>query len=198
MMRNLSDGYMQGIGHGSGWWAVYTRHHHEHAIKDILVAKGLDVFLPTFGSPRQWKDRRKIVSMPLFPCYLFVREYADGRLPILTTPGVHMILTRGERFAIIPDDDIQNIKRAAEEPSRVEPHPYLHCGERVRVVRGPMQGVSGILLRRKGNCRLVVSVELLAQSAAIEVGDTDLAPMESDRPPGLYADHGFALSHQVA
>ena len=80
-------------------------------------------------------------------------------------------------MAVVPDGDIQNIKRAVEAALPIEPHPFLRCGETVRVVRGPMQGVSGILLRRKNDLRLVVSVELLAQSAAIEVGSQDLEPV---------------------
>ena len=161
----------------AGWWAIYTRHQHEHIVRDLLGAKGLEAFLPTCDITRQWKDRKKIVNMPLFPGYLFVRPQPDARLRIITTPGVHMILTRGEQMAVVPDGDIQNIKRAVEAALPIEPHPFLRCGETVRVVRGPMQGVSGILLRRKNDLRLVVGVELLAQSAAIEVGSQDLEPV---------------------
>jgi transcription antitermination factor NusG len=160
-----------------GWWAVYTRHHHEQTVTRMLTAKGLDVFLPTFETPRQWKDRKKIISMPLFPSYLFVRHSADARLPVLTTPGVHMILTRDGQCAVIPDDEIRAIKQAVQDPSRIKPHQFLNCGEQVRLLRGPLQGVQGILIRKKGACRLVVGVELLNQSAAVEVNSVDVEPL---------------------
>jgi len=162
-----------------GWWVIYTRHHHEHSVADLLRAKGLDVFLPSFECSREWKDRRKVMSMPLFPCYLFVRESDNGRLPIVTTPGVHAILSHGVHCAVVPDDEIQVIHTTVQAPSRIKPHSYLNYGERVRVIRGPMRGVGGIFLRRKANCRLIVSVELLKQSVAVEVGAEDVEPVES-------------------
>lgn len=161
-----------------GWWAVYTRHHHEESARKILEGKGLDVFLPVFETVRQWKDRKKRVLMPLFPCYLFVRATPTaGRLPVLTTPGVNLIITHGEQCVIISDDEIRSIRQTAQDPTRIEPHPYLAFGERVRVVRGAMAGVEGILVRKKGPCRLVVSVDLLNQSAAVEVNENDVAPV---------------------
>src|SRR6476469_7397799 len=95
---------------GSHWWAVYTRHQHERSIEEILLAKGFEVFLPLYESTRRWKDRRKVIALPLFPCYVFVRGGLDRRLQVLTTPGVHMILSRGERIATIPEDEIEAIR----------------------------------------------------------------------------------------
>ena len=92
----------------------------------------------------------------------------DRRLQVLTTPGVHMILSRGERIATIPEDEIEAIRKTIEGPFRVEPHPFLRCGERVRVVRGSLEGVEGVLIRKKNLYRLVLSVEMLAQSVAVE------------------------------
>ena len=114
----------------SAWWAVYTRHQHEKAVAEMLSAKGFDVFLPLYESSRRWKDRRKVLSLPLFPCYLFVRGGIDRRLQVVTTPGVHMILYRGQHVAIVPDSEIEAIQRATEGPLRVEPHPFLNaaCG----------------------------------------------------------------------
>src|ERR1700677_1882147 len=113
---------------GSHWWAVYTRHQHEKVVADTLSAKGFEVFLPLYESTRRWKVMRMVVSLPLFPCYLFVRGGLDRRLQVLTTPGIYMILYRGEEVAIIPDQEIEAIQRAVDGPSSVEPHPYLKCG----------------------------------------------------------------------
>jgi transcription antitermination factor NusG len=159
------------------WSAVYTRHQHERSIAEMLEAKGFEVFLPLYESTRRWKDRRKLLSLPLFPCYVFVRGAHERRLPVLTTPGVHMIISRGERVATVPDEEIEAIRRTVEGPFSVEPHPFLRCGERVRVVRGSLEGVEGVLTRKKNLYRLVLSVEMLAQSVAVEIDALDVVPV---------------------
>jgi transcription antitermination factor NusG len=164
------------------WWALYTRHQHEKVVAEMLSTKGFEVFLPLYESTRKWKDRRKILSLPLFPCYVFVRGGLDRRLQIVSTPGVHMILTRGEHVALIPETEIEAIQRAVEGPLRVEPHPFLRCGTRVRVVRGALEGVEGILTRKKNLYRLVLSVDMLAQSVAIEVNACDVEPVGPGGP----------------
>ena len=143
----------------------------------MLEAKGFEVFLPLYDSTRKWKDRRKVLSLPLFPCYVFVRGAIERRLPVLTTPGVHMIISRGERVATVPDNEIEAIRRTVDGHFRVEPHPFLRCGERVRVVRGSLEGVEGVLTRKKNLYRLVLSVEMLAQSVAVEIDAMDVVPV---------------------
>jgi len=122
----------------SPWWALYTRHQHEKTVAGMLSAKGFEVFLPLYDSVRRWNDRKMLLSLPLFPCYVFVRGGLNRRLQVVTTPGVHMILSRGEHFATIPDDEIQAIRKSVSGDFRVEPHPFLKCGERVRVTRGSL------------------------------------------------------------
>jgi transcription antitermination factor NusG len=161
----------------AAWCAVYTRHQHEKSIGEMLRAKGFEVFLPLYESTRRWKDRRKILSLPLFPCYVFVRGAHERRLPVLTTPGVHMIISRGERVATVPDEEIEAIRKAVEGPLSVEPHPFLRCGERVRVMRGSLEGVEGVLTRKKNLYRLVLSVEMLAQSVSVEIDALDVVPL---------------------
>jgi transcription antitermination factor NusG len=159
------------------WCAIYTRHQHEKTVSEMLEAKGFEVFLPLYESTRKWKDRRKVLSLPLFPCYVFVRGAIERRLPVLTTPGVHMIISRGERVATVPEDEIDAIRRTVDGHFRVEPHPFLRCGERVRVVRGSLEGVEGVLTRKKNLYRLVLSVEMLAQSVAVEIDAMDVVPV---------------------
>ena len=169
------------------WWALYTRHQHEKTVSDILTAKGFEVFLPLYDSVRRWKDRKKVLSLPLFPCYVFVRGDLHRRLHVVTTPGVHMVLRRGEQVAIIPDLEIEAIQRAVNGRLAVEPHPFLQCGDRVRVKRGSLEGVQGILVRKKGLHRLVLSVDMLAQSVAVEIDVIDVEPLA----PGVSAAAGI-------
>jgi DNA-binding response OmpR family regulator len=193
----------------SAWWALYTSYRHEKAVARMLQTKGFDAFLPLYQSLRRWTDRHKMLSLPLFPGYVFVRGGLNRRLEVVTTPGVQMILFYGERVAIIREVEIQAIRKRLDGPYHAEPHPYLKCGERVRVKRGSLKGIEGILVRKKNLYRLVLSVDLLARSVAVEIDATDLEPMDSRAgvakfPPGQVADIGISdekslpTAHQLA
>ena len=101
------------------WWVLYTRHQHEKKVADMLSTKGFEVFLPQYESVRRWKDRNKTLALPLFPCYVFVRGGLDRRLQVVTTPGVYMVLLHGEQVAIVPEPEIEAIRRAVEGPYRI-------------------------------------------------------------------------------
>lgn len=176
----------------SDWWALYTRHQHEKTVADMLSAKGFEVFLPLYESMRRWKDRSKVLTLPLFPCYVFVRGGLNRRLQVVTTPGIHMILTHGDRVAIIPETEIQAIQKVVTGNFRVEPHPFLKCGERVRVTRGSLEGVEGVLTRKKNLYRLVLSVDMMAQSVAVEIDATDVEPITEKCFSGLLPTKQFA------
>jgi len=173
---------------GAPWCAVYTRHQHEKSISEMLEGKGFEVFLPLYESTRRWKDRQKILSLPLFPCYVFVRGAHERRLPVLTTPGVHMIISCGERVVTVPELEIEAIRRAIEGQVKMEPHPFLRCGERVRVVRGSLEGVEGVLTRKKNLYRLVLSVDMLAQSVSVEIDALDVVPVIQRSVVALYPE----------
>lgn len=159
------------------WWVLYTRHQHEKVVAETLSGKGYEVFLPLYESVRRWKDRRKLLSLPLFPGYVFVRGAIDRRLGIVSTPGVHMILTRGDGTAVIPEEEIEAIRRTLDAKFLVEPHPFLNTGDRVRVKRGALEGIEGILVRKKNVFRLILSVEMLAQSVCVEIDATEVDPV---------------------
>jgi len=177
----------------NSWWAIYTRHQHEKAVAQVLSTKGFETFLPLYDSVRRWKDRSKSLSLPLLPCYVFLRGGMTRRLHVLTTPGVHAILCSGEKIAEIPDEEIDAIRRVVNGPSRVEPHPFLRCGERVRVTRGTLEGVYGVLVRKKSLYRLVLSVEMLAQSVSVEIDASDVEPAKGTGSTSRFAvaNNGF-------
>lgn len=156
----------------SCWHAVYTRHQHEKIIARNLESKGFEIFLPLYAAARNWTDRVKIVTLPLFPCYVFLRGDLSRRLAIVTTPGIHAIVTSANEPASIPAAEIENIRQAIGNGARIEPHPFLKCGDVVRVKCGPLAGVQGVLVRKKNVYRLVLSVEMLGKSAAFEVDAT--------------------------
>jgi transcription antitermination factor NusG len=161
------------------WYAVCTRHQHEKTAARILEYKEFEVFLPLYKARHRWKDRFKEVYVPLFPGYLFVREELRRWLAIITTPGVSSIVSCGGQPAAIPFSEIEGVRRIVESTLRVEPHPFLKSGDWVRVKYGPIAGVEGILLRKKNVARLVLSVEMLGKSAAVEVDATDVERISS-------------------
>lgn len=171
------------------WYAVCTRHQHERVAARILEYKNFEVFLPFYEARHRWHDRVKEISIPLFPGYLFVREGFGRWLPILTTAGVSSIVSFGGRPAPIPSSEIQGIRRIVESTLRVEPCPFLRSGDWVRVKYGPIAGVEGILLRKKNIARLVLSVEILGKSAAVEVDVTHVEPIPA-KPSDLLLTSG--------
>lgn len=154
---------------GTLWFAVHTRHQHEKTIAGILESKGFEVFLPLYSEIRQWRDRLKRVELPLFSCYVFLRGDLDRRLAILTTPGVHGLVASAGRLAGIPEFEIEAVREVVMSRVKVEPYPYLRCGDRVRVKTGALSGLEGFLVRKKAQTRLVISVSLLERSVAAEV-----------------------------
>jgi transcription antitermination factor NusG len=159
------------------WHAIFTRHQHEKAVASALSCKGHEVYLPLYVSARRWQDRIKRLSLPLFPGYVFVREGLDRQFQIVTTPGVISVVGWGGRPAIVPQDQLNAVRRIVEGRYPVEACRYLECGDRVRVKAGPLAGVEGILTRKKGLTRLVVSMDLLGRSAAVEIDHSNVEPI---------------------
>ena len=155
----------------SNWYALFTRHQHEKSVAFALSNKNHEVYLPLYRSVRRWQDRAKALWLPLFPCYVFIREGMDRQLQILTTPGLIHIVKWGGRPAIVPKAQLDAVRKIVERCPNVETHPYLQSGDRVRVKSGPLTGLEGILTRKKGVARLVVSMEMLGRSAAVEIDE---------------------------
>jgi len=159
------------------WYAVYTKSRHEKSVAEKLEEKRVEVFLPLRKVLRRWKDRRKEISMPLFSGYVFVRVPFTEKLPVLQTPGVVQILSEGNKPVPIPEEQIESIRKLVSSGLKYDPYPYLKEGAQVNVIRGPLQGVAGILLEKRKQHVLVLSVDLIQQSAAlqVDVSDTDAA-----------------------
>lgn len=152
-----------------GWLAIHTRYQHESLAARSLEYKGFEVFLPQYTVVRKWSDRTKELSAPLFPGYVFLRGEPEYQLRILTTPGVLGWVGFAGVPALIPDAEIDAVRQTVERRAHVEPYPFLKCGDWVRVKSGPLEGVEGMLVRSKRQFRLVLSVQLLQKSVAVEV-----------------------------
>jgi transcription antitermination factor NusG len=156
------------------WYALHAKHQHEKSITSILVEKGFEVFCPTYAEVHRWKDRKKEVTLPLFPGYLFLANGLDRKLDVLSTPGVCAIVSFGNTPALVSPSEIEAIRRATLASRTIEPHPFLKEGDKVRLKSGPLAGIEGILQKRKEGYRLVLSVELLGRSVSVEVEQCDI------------------------
>jgi len=157
------------IEHGLSWYAAYTRHQHEKVVANLLVRKGIEVFLPLYPERSRWADRTKVLQKPLFPCYVFLHADLRFRLAILQTPGVHSLVGGNSGPAPIPKEEIEAVRCALESRLLIEPYPFLSVGDWVRVKAGPLVGIEGILVRKKNAERLILSVEMLQKSVAVEL-----------------------------
>jgi transcription antitermination factor NusG len=171
-----SEGTMY-TGSGTKWYAVRTAAGREKAVSGQLANKGYEQFLPMYRTRRQWSDRVKELELPLFPGYLFCRFDVNSRLPILVTPGVTLIVGYGKAPISISDGEIEAVRTVTKSGAAAEPWPFLEAGQRVRIQDGSLGGLEGLLLQVKNSWRIVLSVELLQRSVAVEVDRASVVPV---------------------
>ena len=159
------------------WYALRTRSRHEKIVRDQLASQGIEPLLPTVQRLSQWKDRKKEIEAPLFSGYCFVRFAEDDKLSVLKTIGVVDIVGVGHNPEPIADEEMAALRALMASVLPYDSHPYLHEGMMVEVIRGPLQGVRGILLRKEKRHRLVLGVRLIQQAAAVEIDAEDVAPL---------------------
>jgi transcription antitermination factor NusG len=155
------------------WYALRTKSRHEKLVRDQLNKQGIEPLLPTVKRLSQWKDRKKEIEVPLFSGYCFVRFGKEGKLPVQKVVGV-LEVVGNKRPEPIPEEEIESLKTLMTSVLPYDPHPYLHEGMKVEVVRGPLQGAHGILLRKEKRHRLVIGVRLIQQAAAVEIDVNDV------------------------
>lgn len=159
------------------WFAVWTRSRHEQLVHDQLVEKGIEAFLPTITRISRWKDRTKRIKWPLFAGYCFARFDPEERLPVLKCNGVANIVSFGEKPAPIPESEIESLRLLMTSDLQYDPCPFIQEGAMVEVVRGPLRGVFGRLIRKDApHARLVLSVDLIQQAVSVNVDVADVRP----------------------
>jgi transcription antitermination factor NusG len=159
------------------WYAVYTSANHEKKAAGEISRRGVESFLPLYKTVRRWSDRRVQIERPLFPGYVFVHLALQDRLKVLRVPGVVRLVGFGALPAVLSNEQMEALRAGLNRPIKAEPHPYLTVGRRVRLKKGPFVGLEGILLRRKGNLRVVISIELIQRAIAVDADAADLEPM---------------------
>lgn len=156
------------------WYAIYTIVRHEKSVNLALAKKDIAAFCPLRKILSSWKDRKKEVDIPLFPGYLFINSSLEKKLDILNTRGVIRILGTNGSPTPVPTEQIEIIKNIIENNLNYDPCHYLSEGKEVVVVKGPLEGTIGKIVERRGECRLIVSVDLIQRSVSIEVDINDV------------------------
>lgn len=158
------------------WYAVYTRSRHEKSVAHLLQSKQIETFLPLYGTVRRWRNGDHRVDLPLFPGYAFVRIVASCQLPVLKVPGVVRLVGFNKTIAPLDDEEVKSLQQAISAGVQAAPHPYVTVGRRVRITAGPLTGRTGILLRRQGSLRVILSVDLIQRSILVDVGADAIEP----------------------
>ncbi len=161
------------------WYAGYTASRHEKRVAEQLQERGVEHLLPLYEAIHRWNNGRHRVQLPLFPGYVFVRIALCDRLRVLQIPGFVRLVGFSGRPVPLPDDEINTIQHAFRLGINAQPHPYLTAGSRIEIVRGPLQGMRGILLRRHGLWRVVLSIELIMRSMVVEVDSDDVVSVKT-------------------
>jgi transcriptional antiterminator NusG len=158
------------------WYSVQTAYRSEARVARDLASKGFETYLPLLREVHQWKDRRKAVDVPAFGGYLFVRYKPNlrNRVKVLETSGIVRLLGGNNTPSPIPNVEIDDVRRILNSGLMCNRCEALVPGSRVKVVRGPLTGVQGILVRIKNSFRLVVAISVFSQAISAELGLSDV------------------------
>lgn len=165
------------------WFALQTRSRHEKVVRDELIKRDIENFLPLMTRLRQWTDRKKKIEFPLFSGYCFARFAFGARLPVLQATGVVRIIGSDGRPEPIPAEEIESLMIVMNNRAQHQyvVHPFLKEGMLVEVVSGPFQGVQGRVLRQDKHCRIVISISLIQQAVAVEIDASCIAPISAGK-----------------
>ncbi len=161
---------------GAAWFALRTSPRHEKRVHARLVARGIESFLPLWERWSRWKDRRKMIETPLFPGYCFARFGGPDRSTVVKTVGVIGIVGSGGGPEPVDEREIDSLRTLVRSQIEYDPLPGLREGDPVEVVRGPLLGVRGLLIRREPRCRLLIYVNVIRQGAVVEIDAADVVP----------------------
>jgi transcription antitermination factor NusG len=170
------------------WFAVYTISRHEKRVAQHLTQRQIEYYLPLYRSERKWSDGSRVtLELPLFPGYLFVHIKRTERVRVLDVPGALAVVGGTGREPVAMPDEAIDALRTGLHMRRVEPHPLLTVGQKARIRSGALAGMEGVVVRWKNSFRVVLTLEHIQRSIAVEVGGDDLEPLGS----GFFSGAGF-------
>lgn len=162
---------------GKQWYALQVRSRHEKSVNRLLQNRGIESSLPQVAVTREWSDRSKVLRVPLFTGYVFVRaDLEQDRIPILTTPGIVRFVSFNGEPAPIPGNQMFWLFQILTEYGQIQPEPDLISGSRVEVVSGPLRGLQGVVWKDSSSSRLSVWFDVIMQGLSVEIDPACLAP----------------------
>jgi transcription antitermination factor NusG len=176
---NVESPALLAPGIGTEWFAVHTYPRHEKVVADRIQQQGLTTFLPMLTEVHRWSDRKKVVQLPMFSCYVFVQLVPtnEHRLRVLQTNGVISFVGSQRVGTVIPDDQIEAVRTLMAERAVCRTHPFLKIGQRVKVRGGALDGMEGVLVSQNGDDSLVISVDAIQRSLAVRINGYDVDPV---------------------
>lgn len=159
------------------WRALRVRSRHDRVIAEHLSSRGIEYFAPSYIAKRRWSDRVKQLELPLFPGYVFCRFEPEQKRDVLTTPGVTSIVTFGSVLAEVSEEEIGAVRAIVASGRPYRPWPYMNVGDLVYIEGGCMEGLRGTLARERDEFRVVVNVEILRRSVAVEIDRDSIRPV---------------------
>ena len=161
------------------WYALYTRSRFEKKMLSELTDRRIEAFLPMREILSRWKDRKKRIWIPLFPGYIFINhaDTPENRYRILNIPGAVRFVGFEGRANPIPEEQILYVRQFLEASIAIDPYPYIQVGSRVEVIAGPLRGIRGILVEKRGRFRFVIQVDLIRQAVSAEIDASDVRPL---------------------
>lgn len=160
---------------GIAWFAVRVKPNHERSVAAMLREKGFEEFLPLFQSRRKWSDRTKVMDAPLFPGYLFCRLNVNCRISVLSTPGVLYLVGIGKTATPVDEQEINALQLLVRSGLPVIRSSTMVVGKRVRLEKGPLRGVEGVIVQVRRGYQIFVSVTLLQRCVSVEVDSDSLS-----------------------
>lgn len=164
------------------WFAVMVRTGMENTATILLENAGYKCFLPLSECKGPGVNGEEHLQIPLMSNYLFCRMNPRNRLPVLTTPGVMQIVGTGETPLPLDGEEVAALQRIGKSGLPAMPWPYLKVGHIARIEEGPLQGLSGIIIKIRSGLKLVRSVTLLQRSIAVEIDPNWVGEESALRP----------------
>ena len=173
------------------WFVLYTRSNHEKRVEQHLRRRNIESFLPLYTVARRWKNRTTAkVQLPLFPGYVFVKIARRESVRVFEIPMVHSIVGNGREALALPEDEIETL-RTGLHLRQVDPFPYVKIGVRARIRSGPLAGLEGVVVRKDNRFRVVLSIDLIMKSIAVQVDADEIEPV-------LFSPSSYSLPSKVA
>ncbi|MDY0083035.1 MAG: UpxY family transcription antiterminator [Ignavibacteriaceae bacterium] len=153
------------------WYVLYTHPRAEFKVERSLRMRELEVFLPVKKIIKQWSDRKKVITSPLFTSYIFIYADEKERLLSLEDKLVVRCLTNGRKPAVVPVWQIESIKMMLQRNTEPEVFEGLVHGDKIQITNGPLKGITGIIINADNRTQLAISIELINRTVIVHLSD---------------------------